>query len=93
MAVNLRATTSGTATGDYIANEIPSGLVNSSNTVYTLANTPDAGTVTVHLNGMLQTPGSGNDYLLSGSTITFNKAPRTNSEILVNYIKIQIVKK
>lgn len=72
---------------DVIANEIPAGLVNSSNTVYTLANTPVVGTVTVYLNGLFQAQGSGMDYTVSGTTITFNKAPRTNSELYACYIK------
>ena len=68
-----------------IANEIPSGAVNSINTDFSLANTPISGTVEVHLNGLLQTPGTGKDYTISGTDISFTKAPRTNSEILVSY--------
>ena len=75
------------ATDNFIFNEVPSGLINSLNTIYTLANTPIAGTVTVYLNGMIQLLGSAGDYIISGSTITFLKAPRTNSEIVINYIK------
>jgi len=71
---------------DVICNEIPSGLINSSNVTYTLANTPVAGTVTVYLNGMFQAQGAGLDYTVSGGTITFVKAPRTNSDLYVNYI-------
>ena len=72
---------------DVICNEVPSGLINSSNTVYTLANTPVAGTVEVYLNGLLQAPGTGLDYTISGGTITFTKAPRTNSLLYASYIK------
>jgi len=71
---------------DVITNEIPSGLINSLNVTYTLANTPVNGTVTVYLNGMYQAQGSGLDYTISGGTITFVKAPRTNSDLYVNYI-------
>lgn len=70
-----------------IANEIPSGVVNSSNTAFVLTNTPVDGTVEVYLNGLLQTPGTGKDYTISGKDIDFIKAPRTNSEILVSYAK------
>lgn len=73
---------------DVICNEIPSGLINSSNVTYTIANTPVAGTVTVYLNGLFQAPGTGLDYTISGTTITFAKAPRTNSELYVCYIKV-----
>lgn len=69
----------------YIANEVPSGTINSSNTDFTLANTPVVGTVMVYLNGLLQFPGTGGDYTISGTSITFAKAPHTNSELLVSY--------
>lgn len=72
---------------NFISNEIPSGDINSINKIFTLANTPSPGTVRVMLNGSVQTPGVGLDYTISGATITFTKAPRTNSELLVHYIK------
>lgn len=72
---------------DVICNEVPTGTINSINTVFTLANTPVAGTVQVYLNGLLQATGSGMDYIISGTTVTFAKAPRTNSEVYVSYIK------
>ena len=71
---------------DVIVNEIPSGLINSLNLIYTIANTPVTGTVAVFLNGMYQAPGGGLDYTISGTTITFVKAPRTNSDLYVTYI-------
>ena len=71
---------------DVIVNEIPTGLINSLNVTYTLANTPVAGTVAVFLNGLYQAPGVGLDYTISGTTITFVKAPRTNSDLYVTYI-------
>jgi len=72
---------------EVVANEIPSGLIDGSNTIFTLANTPVTGTVQVFLNGLLQAPGSGLDYTISGDTITFAKAPKTNSDLYVSYIK------
>jgi len=72
---------------EVICNEIPAGLINSSNVTYTIANAPVAGTVTVYLNGLFQAPGTGKDYTISGQTITFAKAPRTNSELYVCYIE------
>ncbi|MFO7970099.1 MAG: hypothetical protein R6U15_08340 [Candidatus Izemoplasmatales bacterium] len=71
---------------DVICNEIPSGLINSLNVTFTIANTPVTGTVMVFLNGMLQAPGAGLDYTIAGTTITFVKAPRTNSDLYVSYI-------
>lgn len=78
---------SGLISSNFVFHEIPSGLINSLNTTYTLANTPVAGTVQVFLNGLLQAPGVGLDYTISGTTITFVKAPRTNSDLYVHYIK------
>ena len=71
---------------DVICNEIPSGLINSLNADYTVANTPVVGTVQVYLNGLFQAPGGGLDYTISETTITFVKAPRTGSDLYVFYI-------
>lgn len=76
----------GVKESDVVVNEIPSGLINSSNVTFTIANTPVTGTVAVYLNGLLQAPGAGLDYTISGTTITFVKAPRTNSDLYVSYI-------
>jgi len=64
--------------------ETPSGLVNSVNLIYTLANTPaDTDGVLVLLNGVTQY--NGVDYSVSGSTITFTVAPVTGSSIFAYY--------
>jgi hypothetical protein len=72
---------------NYITRETPSGSVNGSNTSFTLANTPIAGSESVFLNGILQEPGSGNDYTISGSTITYLAAPATGDKVRVTYLK------
>ena len=69
---------------DLIFHETPTGLVNSSNTVYTIASTPVVGTEQVFLNGQLQIPGT--SYTIAGDTITFTKAPRTGSILRVHYV-------
>lgn len=71
---------------DVICNEIPTGLINGSNVTFVTLNTPVAGTVEVYLNGLLQAPGVGMDYTISGSTITFVKAPKNNNDVYVSYI-------
>ena len=71
----------------FVTREVPSGSINGSNVTFTLANTPTAGTECVFLNGLLQNVGGGNDYTISGATITFNTAPESGSVILVNYQK------
>lgn len=62
----------------------PSGSINGTNTVFTLPATPTAGSLFVFLNGAFQANG-GEDYTLSGSTITFVNAPLTNSILRVKY--------
>lgn len=59
----------------------PTGLVNSSNTVYTLPSIPLVGSDYVWLNGQLQTSG----YSLVGTTLTFVVPPTTGDELRVSY--------
>lgn len=71
---------------DIITAETPTGAIDGVNDTFTLANTPVTGTVRVYLNGQRQTEGAGEDYTVSGSTITFNSpVPRTNSTLRVDY--------
>lgn len=72
---------------NFVTRETPSGAVNGVNTTYTLANTPVSGSERVYLNGNLQEPGAGNDYTISGATITYLTAPLTGDIIRVNYIR------
>jgi hypothetical protein len=46
-----------------------------------------AGSEEVFLNGILQEPGAGNDYTISGATITYLAAPLTNDRLRVSYMK------
>jgi len=87
MSVHSKEISAVVTTGDFVANEIPVGAIDSNNTQFTLAQVPVLGTVQVNLNGSVQAPGSGKDYSISGKVITFTKAPRTNSEILVSYLR------
>jgi hypothetical protein len=72
---------------NFITRETPSGTVNGSTTAFTLANTPIAGTEQVFLNGVLQEPGAGNDYTISGATITYLTAPLSGDRLRVSYQK------
>lgn len=74
-------------TAGFVDKETPSGSVNGSNTAFVLANTPIAGSEHVHLNGLLQDVGAGNDYTISGATITYLSAPLTGDKIRVSYRK------
>ncbi|HEX2616655.1 MAG TPA: hypothetical protein VHL57_03880 [Flavobacteriales bacterium] len=85
----ISAATAGTdfmAPSSFVTREVPSGTKNSSNTAFTLANTPLSGTEEVYLNGMLQNAG-GNDYSITGTAITMVTAPASTDVLLVNYRK------
>lgn len=73
--------------GTFMIKEIPTGLVNGINQAYLLQYTPIAGSDEVYLNGILQQDG-GNDYTLSGRTITFVEAPFVGSKVLTSYIRV-----
>ena len=74
-----------TLNATFITREIPSGAVNGSNTAFTLAATPVVGSEQVFLNGLLQEPGAGNDYTISGAAITYLTAPASTDRLRVNY--------
>jgi hypothetical protein len=63
-----------------VVRETPSGAVNGSNTTFTLANTPNPpGTEQLLLNGLLLESGAGNDYTISGTTITMLNGRRSGT--------------
>ena len=66
-----------------MAIETPSGSINGSNTSFSLANTPGAGTTQVFLNGLQQVGGV--DYTISSGTITFNVAPVSGDSVRAVY--------
>jgi hypothetical protein len=72
---------------DVVTRETPAGTLNGVNAVFTLANTPKAGTEHVYYNGLLQDVGGANDYTISGATITFTFAPQSGDKIRVSYFK------
>lgn len=80
-------TSAGLSNSNFVDKETPTGLVNGSNTAFGLANTPVAGSEHIYLNGMLQEAGAGNDYTISGATITMLTAPLTGEKIRVSYRK------
>ena len=86
----ISAATAGTdymAPSNFVVRETPSGTINGVNTTFTLANTPIAGTEQIYLNGLLQEPGAGNDYTISGATITYLTAPATGDRLKATYFK------
>ncbi len=66
--------------------EDESANANGATTDFTLSNTPIANSLQVYLNGLLQQVGSGKDYTIAGTTVSFVTAPLTGDLILIHYI-------
>ena len=66
--------------------EDESGNCNGAQTDFTLDSTPIANSVQVFLNGQYQTEGSGKDYTLSGTTVSFTTAPLTGDILVIHYV-------
>jgi hypothetical protein len=73
-----------TPTKVLIDKEIPSGLIDSKNSTYTLQHVPIDGSEHVYLNGLLQ-ESNGNDYNISENIITFITPPETGLKIRITY--------
>lgn len=69
--------------GTWAFKESPSGAINGTNTVYTLVHTPVTGSEHVYRNGVLQE--EGDDYTISGATITMVTALDTGEKLSVTY--------
>lgn len=80
-------TSAGLVASNFVDKEVPSGAINGSNATYALANTPTIGTEHVYVNGLLQESGAGNDYTISGATITMSTALAAGEKIRVTYRK------
>ena len=73
-------------TSSWVTRESPTGLVDGTNTDYTLANGVLSNTEEVFLNGILQNEGGSNDYTMADSTtVGFIAAPEVSDVIVVNY--------
>lgn len=85
--VNNTAGTGFLKYGNIIPGEVPSGTVNSANTAFTLAFTPQVGSVSLYQNGQRLKAGAGNDYTISGAAVTMLFAPTTGDQLLADYFK------
>jgi hypothetical protein len=81
------ASTDYMAQSSFVTRETPGGTINGVNTTFTLANTPLVNTEQIFLNGLLLEPGAGNDYTISGATITMLIVPATGDRLKANYQK------
>ena len=61
------------------------GNINGANTNFVLPKAPVANGLALFLNGVRQRIGSGNDFTLTGKTITFNTAPLSGDIILCDF--------
>lgn len=87
-AITYSADNTGNLTAaNFVDGETPAGTVNGSNVTFTLANTPVSGSVLLTIENAFMIPGSGNDYTITGATITFATAPLTGERIRANYRK------
>lgn len=78
----------GLTAANFVFNETPSGVINGSNTIFTLAHTPTLGTVTLYKMGQFLAPGI--DYTISGSQITYTIPPNNidyTDVLIANYLK------
>jgi len=69
------------------ASEVNNEIVSGSGTSFTLANTPQTGTVKLYGAGQRLTPGAGCDYTISGATITIIQTGATyaTGTVLADY--------
>lgn len=61
----------GSASTTYMRSTVVSGTQDSSNKIFTIANSLSSGSEQVFVNGQLMMPGSSNDYLIASTTVTF----------------------
>lgn len=66
--------------------ENESANCNGATVLFTLDNIPVVNSVQVFLRGLLQEEGSGKDYVLSGTNITFAIAPSSGDMLIIHYI-------
>ena len=84
-----------TAAGTWIHNETPSGSISGTdgtdgNATFTIANAPTSNAVIwLYKNGVLQIVGAGNDFTISGTTITFlsGAIPISGDKLRITYRK------
>ena len=77
--------------GDFVFQEVPTGTINGTNAIFTLANIPHAGTERLYLDGVHMRRGSGEDYTISGGTVTFEagQVPQSGQTLVADYIRNQ----
>lgn len=72
---------------NFVMNEVPNGLINGSNVTFSLVSAPIAGCLALYFNGQRLRSGAGNDYTLSGTTITMLFIPESGDVLIADYLK------
>jgi hypothetical protein len=80
---NYFATTSSSTLSYQAVAQAPSGVINGSNTAFTLTGSPVTGTMVLQLNGQVLTQGIG--YSITGTGITTAAAPQVGDTLYANY--------
>ena len=80
-------TTSGAlGASNLVTNESVTGVIDGANTAFGIASAP-IGLFQLFMNGILQEPGAGNDYTMTGTSITMTPAPPLLSKLRAYYVK------
>lgn len=86
-----QATASAGSPGTLVAGETPTGTINGTNKVFTLANTPITGAITIFYVQPNGQPSMflnyGVDFTVVGNTVTLVTAPITGSSLFANYYR------
>jgi len=85
--VNVTAGTGFLKYGNIVNSEVPTGVVNSTNTAFTLGFAPQVASLALYQNGQRLKSGAGNDYTIAGTAITMLFAPTTGDQLLADYFK------
>lgn len=78
---------SGLTYDKFINRETPVGNIDGVNALFTVAFDVHAGSENVYVNGLLQEPGAGNDYTISGKEITLTYVPVVGDRVKVSYFR------
>lgn len=77
----------GLTSANFVDKEVPTGVINGVNAIFTLANVPTSGTDHWYRNGVLQNVTGGLDYTIAGAVATFVIAPIAGEKIVCSYRK------
>ena len=84
---NTNAKQNAISSSNYKVGIAVTGSANGTNLIFTLANNPIGSTESVYVNGVIQQRGAGNDYQISGQTVTFEggNAPQLGAILIASY--------